>query len=370
MEDRCKKSLLFSIIFFYSIASFISPGLVYAALSASNSTVTVEPSSVPASGTNTATITVKLLDDANPPGPVNNHRVELSLAGMTDSNLVINGGIKGASNLTIQTGNSGNAANVATFTVSSNSVQTDKFNIRDVDQNVSLSQASVNFTSPSCGDSTPATPTLSQAISQSSSQIKLSWTAVSDPISYYVVSYGISSGNYIYGNPNVGKQNNYTVGFLSPGTTYYFVIKAVNGCSSGSYSNELSAIAGQNSTPTPIPTPTSIPTLSPTATPIQAPTVASSKYSNDQKIKENTTNNPLQANPTQNPQNLQSPTKKPARTLIANIMTKNLGILALVWGLFFILGGLFLYFNFKKEKPITLKPPEQEESIEKLDIKD
>lgn len=362
MEDRCKKSLLFSIIFFYSIVSFISPGFAYAALSASNSTVTVEPSSVPASGTNTAKITVKLLDDANPPGPVNNHRVELSLAGMTDSNLVINGGIKGTSSLTIQTGNSGNAANVVTFTVSSNSVQTDKFNIRDVDQNVSLSQASVNFTSPSCGDSTPAIPTLSQSISQSSSQIKLSWTAVSAPISYYVVSYGISSGNYIYGNPNVGKQNNYTVGFLSPGTTYYFVVKAVNGCSSGSYSNEISAIAGQNSTPTPIPTSTSIPTLSPTATPTQASTSASSKNSN--------ANTPLQVNPTQNPKRLQTPTKKPASTLIASMITKNLGILALVWGSFFILGGLFLYFNFKKERPQTQKPPEQEESIEKVDIKD
>ena len=369
MEDRCKKSLLFSIIFFYSIASFISPGLVYAALSASNSTVTVEPSSVPASGTNTATITVKLLDDANPPGPVNNHRVELSLAGMTDSNLVINGGIKGASNLTIQTGNSGNAANVATFTVSSNSVQTDKFNIRDVDQNVSLSQASVNFTSPSCGDSTPATPTLSQDLSQSSSQIKLSWTAVSVPISYYVVSYGISSGNYIYGNPNVGKQNNYTVGFLSQGTTYYFVVKAVNGCSSGSYSNELSAIAGQNPTPTPIPTPTSIPTLSQTATSTQASTFTSSKNSNDQKSKESISDNQLKTNPTLIPQHLQTSTKKPARTLIANMITKNFGILALVWGLFFIFGGFFLYFNFKKEKPKTLKPPEQEESLDEVDIK-
>lgn len=359
MEGRWKKSLLFSAVFFYSIASFIFPNFAYTALSASNSTVTVDPSSVPANGTSTAKITVKLLDDASPPGPVNNHRVELSLAGMTDSNLVINGSVKGTTSLTVTTGNSGNAANVATFTLSSNSVQTDKFAVKDLDQNVSLSQVSVNFTSPSCGDSTPKTPTLSQASYQSSSQIKLSWTAVSDPFSYYVVSYGISSGSYIYGNPNVGKQNNYTVGFLSPGTTYYFVVKAVNGCSSGSYSNELSAIAGQNSTPTPSPTPTIIPTASPIATSGSSPTVASS--SSDQKSEESITNTPLQ---------LQTPTKKPARTLIANMTTKNLVILALVWGLFFIFGGLFFYFNFKKAKPKAIQPPEQEKSTDEVDIKD
>lgn len=344
MEDKCKRTLLSSVIFFYSIASFIFPGLAFAALSASNSTVTVEPSSVPANGTDTAKITVKLLDNASPPGPVNNHRVELSLAGMTDSNLVINGGTKGTTVLVLQTGNSGNAANVATFTISSTTVQTDKFNVREVSQNVSLSQASVNFTSPSCGDSTPKAPTLSEAVSQSSSQIKLSWTAVSDPISYYVISYGTSSGNYIYGNPNVGKQNSYTVGFLSPGTTYYFVVKAVNGCSSGSYSNELSQVAGQNPTSTPIPTPTTLP---PRATPTLAPTGASSENGN--------ANSPLQLTPTQTPRQLQTPTKKPAGTLIAGMTIKTLGILALVWGLVFIFVGLFFYFNFKKRKSET--PP-------------
>lgn len=362
MENNCKRGILFLAIFLFFLASFIFPRLIYSTLSASNSTVSVDHTSVSANGSDTAKITVTLLDNASPPGPINTHRVELSLAGMTDSNLVINGGSKGSSILAIRTGNSGNAANVATFTISSATVQTDKFNIRDVDENIALGQANVSFTTPSCGDAVPKAPTLSEAVSQSSSEIKLTWTAVAEPFSYYVVSYGVSSGSYIYGNPNVGKQNNYIVGSLSPGVTYYFVVKAMNGCGASAYSNEVAQAAGRISTPslTPAltPTPTRIASLSPTLTPTITGSLSGNIKSQvgSEKITTAQSNMPVQI------QEIQAPTP-PQKTLVANSMTNQLGILAIFWVFGFILGNLFFYFYLKKIRSKTPKPTEKVEPL-------
>lgn len=140
---------------------------------------------------------------------------------------------------------------------------------------------------PVCDSTAPSgTPQLISANPSGSNQIILTWTAV-NPVSYYLISYGLSSGNYIYGNPNVGNVTSYTVGGLSYGKTYYFAVKAVNGCSTGNFSNELSSKAG--GIPTLIPTvdtsidnvsttsnqsgnndnisPTNVPTDIPTSTP-------------------------------------------------------------------------------------------------------
>jgi hypothetical protein len=109
--------------------------------------------------------------------------------------------------------------------------------------------------------------------------ITLTWTEATDPVSYYLLSYGLAAGQYIYGNPNIGGQGTttYTVGGLTTGKKYYFVVRAGNGCTPGTFSDELSAIAGEIPTPTPQPeadrpldeTPTpEIPTPTPTPTPI------------------------------------------------------------------------------------------------------
>jgi hypothetical protein len=101
-----------------------------------------------------------------------------------------------------------------------------------------------------CNDVAPAAPTLISADSGGAHSIVLKWGEVTDSVSYYLVSYGVASGNYIYGNPNVGNVTTYTVGSLATGKTYYFAVKAVNGCMPGTYSNELSGVPG-SSTPTP-----------------------------------------------------------------------------------------------------------------------
>lgn len=97
---------------------------------------------------------------------------------------------------------------------------------------------------PYCSDSAPGgTPYLVSAEPVSQTQLKLTWNPASDPVSSYLVSYGLQSDNYIYGGIPIGGHdaNNYTVNDLKPGTTYYFVIMAVNGCAPGGFSNEVSA---------------------------------------------------------------------------------------------------------------------------------
>lgn len=138
-----------------------------------------------------------------------------------------------------------------------------------------------------CSNSVPSAIHLTSAVSTGAHAITISWSGSADTVTSYVLTYGLSSGNYIYGNPSFGGQGTtaYTVSGLSTGTKYYFALRAVNGCATGSLSNEVSAVAGAVATPTPteadttqssfVPA-TDAPTDSPTDTPEVTITPASS----------------------------------------------------------------------------------------------
>ncbi|MFH1561329.1 MAG: fibronectin type III domain-containing protein [Patescibacteria group bacterium] len=96
-----------------------------------------------------------------------------------------------------------------------------------------------------CTQTAPGAVSGLTAVGGGLGQVVLSWSPPSSgSVTHYLIAYGTSPGNYVYGNPNVGNVFSYTVSGLSSGVNYYFAVKAVNDCAPGPYSNEASVIAG------------------------------------------------------------------------------------------------------------------------------
>lgn len=99
---------------------------------------------------------------------------------------------------------------------------------------------------PGCGDQTPGAkaPWLYGAVLQDSNSVMLYFTSADDPVDKYVLEYGVKSGHYVYGVVDLGislqERMTFLVKALSPDTTYYFRIRAGNGCAVGPWSEEIS----------------------------------------------------------------------------------------------------------------------------------
>jgi len=106
--------------------------------------------------------------------------------------------------------------------------------------NSNLSQ-SVN--TPICDKKKPtAMPRLISAISGDES-VTLVWEKYLDEnFDHFVIAYGTNPGKYDFGVPYVSDKNStvYLISELNNDQKYYFVIKAVNDCAPGEFSNELS----------------------------------------------------------------------------------------------------------------------------------
>ncbi len=106
--------------------------------------------------------------------------------------------------------------------------------------------------STTCGNEQPAKVVLYQPNhallprATGPNQIRLNWIKTAKATKY-TVAFGVSSGNYIYGLPDVGDTDNFTVNYLTPGRTYYFAVRGVNGCMPGPWSMEWAARAGGGS---------------------------------------------------------------------------------------------------------------------------
>ncbi len=100
---------------------------------------------------------------------------------------------------------------------------------------------------PVCNDVSPGVkaPWLYGALAQDNTDILLHFTPADIPVDKYVLEYGTASGSYQYGALDLGvnsrEQMTYLVSALSPNTTYYFRVRAGNGCATGEWSNEISA---------------------------------------------------------------------------------------------------------------------------------
>lgn len=100
---------------------------------------------------------------------------------------------------------------------------------------------------PSCNDSKPTkAPVLLGYTTTSKNQVTLTWSKALDPVTHYLISYGVKPNIPLYGNPNIGDKNttHYTVNALSGGVTYYFRVRAINNCTPGDYSNEIAVKVG------------------------------------------------------------------------------------------------------------------------------
>ena len=104
--------------------------------------------------------------------------------------------------------------------------------------NASSSQPAV------CSDTVPSAPANLSAIPSGIGQVLLGWQPAAGTVDHYSIVYGLQSGQYRYGNLDVGKITHYLVSGLAPGERYYFALAAVHGCSSSSYSNEAVAVSG------------------------------------------------------------------------------------------------------------------------------
>jgi hypothetical protein len=94
-----------------------------------------------------------------------------------------------------------------------------------------------------CSEQEPrSAPILTTAQAKSGTQVELTFTKAQDPFTYYAVQYGTQSGTYPFASDNIGNKDttSYTVNSLSPYTTYYFQVRAGNGCAPGTWSNEIS----------------------------------------------------------------------------------------------------------------------------------
>jgi len=87
----------------------------------------------------------------------------------------------------------------------------------------------------------PNHPSLSKTTARG--EVILNWLKLRENADKYTIAYGVQPGTYIYGLPDVGNINSFTVRYLNPGTRYYFVVRGVNGCQPGPWSQEWSAMA-------------------------------------------------------------------------------------------------------------------------------
>lgn len=101
-------------------------------------------------------------------------------------------------------------------------------------------------TAPVCTDVKPETPTgFAASAGPGVGEVSLSWTPPDPPYTYFLIAYSDNSDSPKWGNPDVGNVTSFTVSGLGGGT-YWFWLRAGNGCMPGDFVGPVSpgAIGG------------------------------------------------------------------------------------------------------------------------------
>jgi hypothetical protein len=111
--------------------------------------------------------------------------------------------------------------------------------------NTSTSSNTSTAKAPECADTKPfASPDLFQ-IDTNQNTATLYYVPAKDPVDRYYISYSTKENSFLYGvEYNQGYCSgvlSYTINYLLPNTTYYFTIRAGNGCMPGDWSTVLEA---------------------------------------------------------------------------------------------------------------------------------
>jgi hypothetical protein len=100
-----------------------------------------------------------------------------------------------------------------------------------------------------CTMSTPQAPTHLVANRLDSGNISLTWDHSVSNHTGYLIAYGTSPGNYLYGAPDVGNVTSLTVQGLTYGAQYCFYVRSLNGCMPGGRTPEYCVNPGSTVIP-------------------------------------------------------------------------------------------------------------------------
>lgn len=118
--------------------------------------------------------------------------------------------------------------------------QSAAFKVTFAPQATGTATGSLTFTSNASNP--PTTESLSGSGTAPAHSVSLSWNASSGAVGYNVYRGGVSGGPYTIINPSLDASTSYTDTAVSAGTTYYYVVTAVNSSSVESgYSNQATA---------------------------------------------------------------------------------------------------------------------------------
>lgn len=99
--------------------------------------------------------------------------------------------------------------------------------------------------------------------------VNLTWSDLSNQANGYSLMYGTAAGSYTWGVPSIseyGQNSSFTVGYLTPGQTYYFLLTAYNGNTFVASSGPIAVMAtgGTVAVSAPVVSTVSVPTSAPT----------------------------------------------------------------------------------------------------------